>query len=112
MLVLLSRLKKTFPSEKLIEYFLLTYKVVDMFNFFSDVKNAIKQFEARILDLEHKVEALFKEQQNAKQDTQAEEVHGGGSAQPADSQEGGDTPIGSEGIQSSGHSEVQEQTNQ
>lgn len=76
-----------------------------MFGFFKDLK-------ARLIALEYKVEVLFKHKEaheaNAQQDTQAEEVHAGGSAQPELRSEGGDQAVSGEGVQPSGSGEAVE----
>lgn len=51
-------LKKTFLS-KTLEYILLTYKGIEVFNFFGDIKKNLADFAHRITALEHKVEELF-----------------------------------------------------
>lgn len=60
---LLKQLTKTFLTNlrfgKLLEIFLTLYKVIDMFNFFSDIKKSIVEFRARIVNLENRVSLLF-----------------------------------------------------
>lgn len=63
--MVLKALKKIFPIDrsKLLEYFLLTYKVYDMFSFLfsfkKDVKSFITSAEARLKALETKVEGYL-----------------------------------------------------
>lgn len=77
-----------------------------MFGFFSDVKK-------RLFALEQKIEVVWQHLftkveevvQHAEQNTEASTNDGSGSAQPEVRQEDGDSAVGSEGVQSSGHAE-------
>lgn len=49
----LKTLKKTPSFSKLTEYSLLFYKVYDMFDFFSSIKNRLSELEAKVEQLLH-----------------------------------------------------------
>lgn len=83
-------------AKSTIEFLTIIKGAWEMFSFFSDIKKRLAALEAKIeLVWQH----LFKGTENAKQDGEATEDHGSGSAQPAVRQEDGNPTEGSEGVQ-------------
>ena len=83
-----------------------------MFGFFSDLKKRLVALEQKIEVVWHHLFSITMEDtpKNAEQEQEASTNDGSGSAQPAVRQEDGDPTVGSEGVQSGGHSEDVEAT--